>query len=86
MTTRLAVLLDGAHVADVERTRSGVLRLTYHDDLAPGATPLSLALPPPSGGASPARPSRPGCGVSCRRARRPAPPSAAPTAPTRGIR
>ena len=36
MTTRLAVLLDGAHVADVERTRSGVLRLTYHDDLAPG--------------------------------------------------
>ena len=49
MTTRLAVLLDGAHVADVERTRSGVLRLTYHDDLAPGATPLSLALPPQRG-------------------------------------
>jgi len=49
VTTRLAVLLDGAHVADVERTRSGVLRLTYHDDLAPGATPLSLALPPQRG-------------------------------------
>lgn len=31
MTTRLASGLDGAHVADVERTRRGVLRLTQGD-------------------------------------------------------
>lgn len=46
MTMRLAILLDGRHVADVERTRRGVLRLAYHDDVPPGSTPLSLALPP----------------------------------------
>lgn len=49
MTTGLAILLDGTHVADVERTRRGVLRLAYHDDLPAGATPLSLALPPQRG-------------------------------------
>lgn len=49
MTTRLAVLLDGAHVADVERTRRGVLHLTYHHELPPETTPLSLALPPQRG-------------------------------------
>lgn len=42
-TTRLAVLLAGQHVADVEGTRAGA-RLTYRSD--PGPTPLSLSLPP----------------------------------------
>lgn len=43
---QLAVLLDGEHVAMVERTRS-VLRLTYLEpSRRPDATPLSLALPP----------------------------------------
>lgn len=46
-TGRLAVLLAGEHVADVERTRRGVIRLTYHDSATrPGSTPLSLSLPP----------------------------------------
>ncbi|RPF22687.1 serine/threonine-protein kinase HipA [Myceligenerans xiligouense] len=49
MTTgpnHLAVLLEGRHVADLTRTRSGVLRLRYHADVQHvGATPLSLSLP-----------------------------------------
>lgn len=49
-TDHLAVVLDGAHVADVERTRAGVLRLTYLDAARhPDATPLSLSLPPTVG-------------------------------------
>ena len=43
MTQHLAVLLSGVHVADVERTRTGVLRLRYLDT---ATTPLSLSLPP----------------------------------------
>ncbi len=43
--TALAVLLQGRHVADVERSRSGVLKLTYRSDVAAGSTPLSLSLP-----------------------------------------
>ncbi|WP_425955804.1 HipA domain-containing protein [Xylanimonas sp. McL0601] len=43
---RLAVLLSGAHVADVERTRAGVVRLTFTATGGqPGTTPLSLSLP-----------------------------------------
>ena len=44
MTRELAVLLGGQVVATVERTRSGVLRLTYTGD--GDGTPLSLSLPP----------------------------------------
>lgn len=42
---RLAVLLDGTHVADVERTSSGH-RLTYVGNVPLSSTPLSLSLPP----------------------------------------
>lgn len=47
---RLTVLLSGRVVAQVERTRAGVLRLTYERD-ARGAsdTPVSLSLPPTVG-------------------------------------
>ena len=45
MTTRLAVLLSGSHVADLERTRSGSVRLTYRSARSIDSTPLSLALP-----------------------------------------
>ncbi len=42
----LAVLLDGRHVADLDRTRSGALRLAYAKDARTvGRTPLSLSLP-----------------------------------------
>lgn len=44
---QLAVILGGRHVAELTRTRAGVLRLTYLDDARRlGATPVSLALPP----------------------------------------
>ncbi|WP_369374892.1 type II toxin-antitoxin system HipA family toxin [Promicromonospora sp. Populi] len=44
---QLAVILGGRHVAELTRTRAGVLRLTYLDDArSVGATPLSLSLPP----------------------------------------
>lgn len=44
---QLAVILGGRHVAELTRTRAGVLRLTYVDDARRvGATPLSLSLPP----------------------------------------
>jgi len=47
MTSALAVLLSGRLIGQVERTRAGVLRLTYLPEAsAPGATPLSLSLPP----------------------------------------
>lgn len=49
-TNRLAILLEGEHVADVERTRRGVMRLTVQGDVPPGSTPLSLALPRSVGG------------------------------------
>lgn len=43
----LAVILSGRLVAHVQRTRAGVLRLTYEDDARdPTGTPLSLSLPP----------------------------------------
>jgi serine/threonine-protein kinase HipA len=43
----LAVLLEGQQVADLTRTRAGVVRLTYTDDARRGgATPLSLSMPP----------------------------------------
>lgn len=46
---QLAVILGGRHVAELTRTRAGVLRLTYLDDARRvGATPLSLSLPPDS--------------------------------------
>ncbi|PFG18710.1 HipA domain-containing protein [Serinibacter salmoneus] len=46
MTAHLAILLLGEHVADVERTRAGSLRLTYtRRALRDGGTPLSLSLP-----------------------------------------
>ena len=49
-TNHLAVLLEGRPVADLTRARSGVLRLTYRQEArAPGATPLSLSLPPSDG-------------------------------------
>ncbi|WP_418275748.1 HipA domain-containing protein [Isoptericola jiangsuensis] len=42
----LAVLLEGRHVANLRRTRSGRLRLDYLDEARePSATPLSLSLP-----------------------------------------
>lgn len=42
----LAVILEGREAARIERTRAGVLRLTYTDDARqPGRTPLSLSLP-----------------------------------------
>jgi serine/threonine-protein kinase HipA len=40
---RLAVLLYGRHVADLEQTRGGQHLLHYRDD--PGTTPLSLTMP-----------------------------------------
>jgi serine/threonine-protein kinase HipA len=44
---QLAVILGGRHVAELTRTRAGVLRLTYLDHARRvGATPLSLSLPP----------------------------------------
>ncbi|ACZ30255.1 HipA N-terminal domain protein [Xylanimonas cellulosilytica DSM 15894] len=47
MTSTLAVLLSGRLIGQVERTRAGVLRLTYLPEAStPGATPLSLSLPP----------------------------------------
>lgn len=47
---RLAVLLSGTQVAHVERTRAGVLRLTYEPDArGADATPLSLSLRPTVG-------------------------------------
>ena len=49
MTTHLAVLLAGAHVADLMRTRSGSLQLSYRSAGASEATPLTLALPPELG-------------------------------------
>ncbi|MDO8144523.1 HipA domain-containing protein [Isoptericola sp. 178] len=46
-TNHLAVLLEGRHVAELNRTRSGILRLTYRPEARrPGVTPLSLSLPP----------------------------------------
>jgi len=46
----LVVVLAGRVVARVERTRAGVLRLTYEQDArAVGDTPLSLSLPPTIG-------------------------------------
>lgn len=44
----LAIVLAGAYVADVERTRNGILRLTYQHHYT-GTTPLSLSLPPGTG-------------------------------------
>lgn len=50
MTSHLAILLLGEHVADVERTRAGSLRLTYtRSALHDGGTP-PLPLPPPGEG------------------------------------
>lgn len=47
---RLAVILSGRVVAQVERTRAGVLRLTYEADARGTAdTPVSLSLPPTVG-------------------------------------
>lgn len=47
---RLAVLLAGREVAQIERTRAGVLRLTYGSDARGAtATPLSLSLRPSVG-------------------------------------
>ncbi|WP_250444492.1 HipA domain-containing protein [Actinotalea sp. C106] len=43
MSTPLAVILDGAVVAEVERTRAGAVRLVYRDGAGP--TPLSLSMP-----------------------------------------
>ena len=43
----LSVLLEGRPIADLTRTRAGVLRLTYDASAREiGATPLSLSLPP----------------------------------------
>ncbi|MDF9875267.1 HipA domain-containing protein [Cellulosimicrobium cellulans] len=47
---RLVVVLAGRVVAEVGRTRAGVLRLTYTSEArAPGAMPLSLSLPTDTG-------------------------------------
>lgn len=45
MTDHLVVLLSGEVAAEVRRTRSGALGLTYVDGKALSATPLSLSLP-----------------------------------------
>lgn len=45
-TPQLAVILAGRHVADVERTRAGVLRLAFSE---PIPIPLSLSLPSEEG-------------------------------------
>jgi serine/threonine-protein kinase HipA len=47
---RLEILLSGEHVASVERTRRGSLRLSYLSEAThPGSTPLSLSLRPEEG-------------------------------------
>lgn len=43
----LAVVLEGREVATVDRTRRGLLRLTYSPDAGP--TPVSLSMPPGGG-------------------------------------
>lgn len=45
MTNHLMVLLAGEVAAEIRRTRSGALSLTYVDGKALSATPLSLSLP-----------------------------------------
>lgn len=45
MTRRLEVILAGEHVASLERTRSGALRLTYLPHVPMAGTPISLSLP-----------------------------------------
>lgn len=48
MTNHLEVLLHGQHIGEVNRTRSGALRLDY-STAAQVSTPLSLSMPPHEG-------------------------------------